>query len=455
MSEPTDLGAPDYLAQIAENTAKANELLDAIHSAIELSGAPRSEREGIGDDPPRVVTLSYLLFKQQSEYGQNLGGAMSTILGYLFLGTTVEDVISYPSGWQTGHWSKDRMHLSADAERLEITYTYKGIDPDKSAFDIGTEKRLSETPYEQKGAGYLIDLSEDDSPLAFEREESVTLEQSSTVEITDGMEIDVGTEAEISGSIPGTGLEAKISASFGYKDTHEEKQAREQSRSQSTTAKIALEAEARKVTRVGVISNAVHSETPKGWHGTVDYKITITAPLRGDNAIWLEPAWSPIGYLLGQGKRFSEQGGRASWTWENMNEWLSFLDGTDTEMRAFIDRGVSTWPSAPKSDIPTDLLVNARELIRNGPLSRHVSVDGIDVRDYKEGADIDVEDVTGQDIDAVAQAHDIPDNHIISPHPQRGAEELIDRMGNTVLYLGSCGQYHRTPPTPTLMRVPR
>ena len=441
--------APDYLAQIAQNTTQANELLEEIHQAIELSGAPRVGSEG-SDDPTRVVTLSYLLEQQQlGHYHQAIGAAMKTLFGYIFISSQVIN-------WDNHHWLKDKMHLEATVTggfgtgtRCTIDYTYNGIDPDASAFAIGDEKRLSEEPYEQRGAGYIIDLSNDDQPLAFEREETVTLDQSSSLQMTHTTEMDLGTEAEFGGSIPGTGFEAKVRQTFNYKDANEEQKAKAQSQGHSVSAKIALEAEPHRVTRVGVISNAVHSNTPKGWHGVVDFGITFKAPLTGGDAIWRVRNSSPIGPDMAHGERYREADGMAIWSWPNTNEFLAFLDGADTELRALLDRGVETWPEATwwyDYPILPKWLVAARETIRNGAMSRHLDLDGIDVRDYKEGANIEVDDITGQDIDAVAQAHGIPENHIISPHPQRGAAELIDRMGNSVLYLGSCGQYHRTPP---------
>ena len=268
----------------------------------------------------------------------------------------------------------------------------------------------------QRGAGYIIDLSKDDQPLAFEREETVTLDESSSLQMTHTTEMDLGTEAEFGGSIPGTGFEAKVKQTFNYKDANEEQKARSQSQGHSVSAKIALEAEPLRVTRVGILSDAVHSQTPKGWHGVVDYSISFSAPLSGGDAIWRVRNSSPIGPDLARGPRYQEAGGMATWSWPNMNEFMAFLDGADTALPGLLDSGVETWPQAIwwyDYPIPTKWLINARETIRNGPISRHLDLDGIDVRDYKEGANIDVEDITGQDIAAVAAAHGIPFDHIV------------------------------------------
>ena len=454
MTNPTD----NSLAQIAANTAKANELLTEIHTAIELSGsaaglgrfglvsraAPpswridgRTELYDDGPGPPAFVTpLSYVLLQQQiSGDPDSMSAAMKEIVGGMFNQCTV-------GLWDHHTWSREHQLVVAVTHEvpqkshdfaLTVRYNYKGIDEDESAITIGDEVRDNEQPYEQPGAGWLIDLTgeaEGDGDLAFEREEKVTLEKSNSMEVTHGMEIDVGVETEISGSIPGTGFEAKVAASFGYKNTEEEKKAEEESKTDEETTKIAKSCLDGHATRIGVESNDVNSHTAKSFVGPVIYEIQISANLSARDgkgpASWVRTQ-SFMGNHGRHGPRYSESGGVAHWTWL-WPEFLAFLWARDTELPETVNRRFDEWPLNDCESPDAVGLTRSRDRLGD-PQYRHINIDGFDVRKYKEGARVVVEDVTGQDLGAVAAAHGIPPNRIVT----RGSDGLLrDRLGALV-----------------------
>ena len=406
----------NYLEQVAENSAKTNELLEEIHTAIELSGVSSVADLGAGDPPPFITPLSYLLLQQQTAGPSvSMSNAMMQIIGAMFVGCSVSE-------WDHHLWSKDNQVVLAryqDVDHSEwdvaVRYVYKGIDADESGYEIGNEVRDNEQPYEQKSYGWLIDLTRSTVDLAFEREERVALEQSNSMEVTKGMEIDVGTETEVSGSIPGTGFEAKVSASFGYKDTEEEKRAEAESQTNEQATKIAETVPAGLATLIPVVSNDVDSHTPKSWNGVVLYQVTVEADLKdkhGDDAPWLN-AGTFMGKYCKHGPRYKVVGGKATWTWL-WPEFLAFLWGRDTELPYAVNKTLADWHIMPGCKPTLLSLQSARDQLNDGKL-RHISLDGYDIRNYKEGATVTPEDVTGQDLNAVAEAHGIPPSRILSP----------------------------------------
>ena len=91
---------------------------------------------------------------------------------------------------------------------------------------------------------WLIDLSGASNNLAFEREETVTLEEERSVSMTKTTEIDVGVENEtkIGGSMFGVELEDTLKESFNYKDTEEYNTASSHSTSTETSTRSRMTA---------------------------------------------------------------------------------------------------------------------------------------------------------------------------------------------------------------------
>ena len=88
------------------------------------------------------------------------------------------------------------------------------------------------------------------------------------------------------------------------------------------------------------------------------------------------------------------------WTWPNWDAFLSFIDGTDTDLPNMIDR----YPAR------TSGVVKAL----HDPSHRRIDLDGIEHRDYEEGARVKVAQVDKGDLDDVIQKHGITSDRIIT-----------------------------------------
>ena len=161
----------DYLQEIELNTAAANEKLDAIKEAIELSGKTRTlagfQAEG------KVIPLSYILRQAQADTGA-LGAAMKGLLVNQLSWYAGNHGVSSPR-WVQDKWLKTQMRCSAQYKKeqpdgsvkyvdgaMNLTYKWIAIDPTESSYvdESANNKVLSNVPYEHQGHGYLIDLTE-------------------------------------------------------------------------------------------------------------------------------------------------------------------------------------------------------------------------------------------------------------------------------------------------------
>ena len=369
---------------------------------------------GVGDPTPGpVIPLSFLL--RQMHYGtvqwphSTIGQAILdwARLDYSF---AKEDGPVY---FDLGGWSVKNMIARLFARtghrysNFQVTWNYIGIQPDDSAWDDGDEQKLGDAPYEQPGLAWLIDLSGASNNLAFEREETVTLEEERSVSMTKTTEIDVGVENEtkIGGSMFGVELEDTLKESFNYKDTEEYNTAESHSTSTETSTKIAYDAPAGKVTLITIESKEINSLTPKHWKGATNFGLVIHLEshdwaLHGS---WLEAAVEGQRTKWGKKRPF---GGITSGTaavditFTDIDDLVSFFDGTNTAFPKAIGKHLD----GPHKAI--------RDLLSD-PDTRYIDLDGTEHRQYKQGAEMRVEDVSGQDLDKIMSDHGItPDRYI-------------------------------------------
>ncbi len=378
----------------------------------------------------KVIPLSYVLRQQQK--GSYMAAAMSRvwmdILDEYAASESYETHADKGSPKDTNRgtepqWTKDSMSLwvNGGSERpsllFKITYKYNGVLQDASGYSRGTEKILSSSDFEQPGKAWLIDLSQSEQPLNFQRQESVTITQSSETTMDHTTQIDVGTEAEqkvtIGGAETGGSLEAGIKESFNYSDTKEESQTAGRSKDKSEGTTIDEDCPEFQVTLITINSEEIHSDTPRGWHGAVDYGVTVDAPIEG---ILSEPSNYSAGpnfENMRHGSRYheytatvpqlslsdQETGQWGRWSWPNWDAFLSFLDGTDTALPKMLDRS----PASPGTIA-----------LLHDPAHRRIDLDGIEHRDYEEGARVKVAQVDKGDLADVVNKHGITSDRIIT-----------------------------------------
>ena len=386
--------------------------MDEIKETLELAGKPRV---GIVGDPTPgpVIPLSFLL--RQMHYGTE--DYPHNVIGQAILNWMQQD---YSFGqhsargavyFDLGGWSTKNMRARAvfrsghSYVNFYVTWKYLGIQPDDSEWDDGDPKEITNAPYEQPGLAWMIDLSSASENLAFEREETVELSEERSVSMTKTTEIDVGVENEtkIGGSMFGVELEDTLKESFNYKDTEEYNTAESHSKSTTTSTKIAYDAPAGKVTLITIESQEINSLTPKHWKGATNFGIVIHLESH-DWALpgsWLQAAVEGQRTKWGKVRPIGDTSSAAvDITFTDIDDLVSFFDGTNTAFPKAIGKSLD----GPHKAI--------RDLLSD-PDTRYVDLDGTEHRQYKQGALMKVEDVSGQDLNKIMSDHGItPDRYI-------------------------------------------
>ena len=388
--------------------------MDEIKETLELAGKPKAGF--VGDPTPGpVVPLSFLL--RQMHYGAQ--DYPHSVIGQAILDWARLDY-SYAQYHDWGavyfdqaKWSAKKMYEQLryrsghKIANFDVTWDYLGIQPDDSKWDDGTEKVLGSAPYEQPGLAWLIDLSGASENLAFEREESVTLEEQRSVSMTKTTEIDVGVENEtkIGGSMFGVELEDTLKESFNYKDTEEYNTASSHSKSTTTSTKIAYDCPAGKVTLISIESKEINSLTPKHWKGAANFGPTIHLASHdwANRGSWLEAAVEGQRTKWGKARPYGGMTNTAAVDipFTDIDDLVSFFDGTNTAYPKAIGKSLD----GPHKAI--------RDLLSD-PDTRYIDLDGTEHRQYKQGAEMRVEDVSGQDINKVMRDHGITSDRYIT-----------------------------------------
>ena len=411
------------------------EKLEEIKQALEL-GSRASMSTGVlaMGSHTRVgasretILLSGMLRRQQESY---VARYIGDIVAFIFFGMQV----TFSAYW----WSKadmkfgyrfsdDPSGLGPDDLDMVINFKYLGMSQTDSGYHRGDEKVLSNQPYPQPGKAWLIDLTGEPASaeaLAFEREESVTLDDSSTTVMSHSTEIDVGakvdTKATIGGDAEGGKLEVEVEATFGYKDADEESKEDAHDESETEAVKIAEACRSSRATLVTVDSEDIRSITPRGFHGVPVYSVEFSvykidryaraAKLAGRSsyeAAWWNQrhdsgAFYPAAKLMLRGSHFKDDGDWCHWSFE-WDELLAWGDGNDPEMPDFFNKPVEQWPGLGMRHEAGDAYsktIPAAFGYLNDAKKQRIDFDGVEHRSYKQGAHIRVADVTGQDLDKV------------------------------------------------------
>ena len=118
----------------------------------------------------------------------------------------------YSSSVDSGyHWK----WVHDDGGEFSVKFTNIGFDPDNSKIVYGPKKQIDSALAELKGQAFLIDLESFGSDVEHRISRSETLRRE--VSHTLDREYHSETTGEISGTIPGTGFEAKVTQTFGFK----------------------------------------------------------------------------------------------------------------------------------------------------------------------------------------------------------------------------------------------
>lgn len=236
-------------------------------------------------DTPVNVTEDYLLLQIHRHFAQRMDSVWDWAWGYCGGGSSVD----------SSNWVE---HKTIDVTRggkvLKVGFQDIGYDPDLSAFVYGNP---SSTVNEKllTAHDYLYDLRGSQDDGAFKQTDSVTLEDTRSVEITHGivMNVSVENEAKISGSYAGIDLEDTIKTSFGFQKSQEEKRAQSESKSVTQDHEFSVPLPAGQITRISLTTGETHTDRPL----SIDGVSTWTAEFWiAQGCDWSPNWWDKAGY---------------------------------------------------------------------------------------------------------------------------------------------------------------
>ena len=339
------------------------------------------------------IPMSYLVKRSMSGYTASaVGGWFGECLGESLWGA-----------WESDGWRKDDQQFylfgkTSEDAAIRVTYGPISWDPTNSEWKYGPTQILKQAEQEISGSAYLLANEGNENPLNFSQDETVALEQNRSTTTDKEISIDIGvkTTASIGGDNVGAKLEQEVSASLGIKT--DVATAEEESKGTTTTRHIETEVSPGHDTLVTINAPTVTSQTDftmaAGWLPKwVRLEANPFNVRSGKDGCAAQLGWPDIGNsdcnTDGACDNYHVQ-----FDWD---DFLSLIGGYNTDYPHF-DHTCCT------------VAVPHIEHLSY----RWISMSGTQHRTYQNAATVTITDVTGQDLDALAEKHGIDNSHRIT-----------------------------------------
>ena len=340
------------------------------------------------------IPMSYLVKRSMAQFtGQGPGGWLGECFGQNLYGA-----------WNANDWriNDQQINLWESSDyppSFRITYGPISWSPLNSRWTYGNTVIIKQETGEVTGSAYILDNSGHADPLEFSQDETVDLNQTRSTTTDKEISVDIGvkTTAKIGGDNVGASLEQEVSATLGIKT--DVSKAEEESKGTTTTRHIATEVSPDNSSLIVINAPTTTSQTP----------FTMSAAWVPE---WIELEANPgearpghydcpkqLGWpKIGEEDCQREAGACANHKFRlNWDDFLSLIGGYNTNYPHF----------NPKC------CESAKANIEN-PDKRWISMTGTQHRTYQDAATVKITDVTGQDLDALAEKHGVDDSHRIS-----------------------------------------
>ena len=333
--------------------------------------------------------------------------------------------------WQTASYRWNSHYGPSPGDLIFTNYEYASVH-----YDYGKVVITKDAVNPLEGHIYIADLTSFPKEGIFKRSETITLEQSRSVEMTHTTQFDIKTTFELGGNIPGIGAEAKITQEMGISDTEEEKKARSESHSKSTTLELEFPLPGHHATLIEIAASDKATDTP--WTAEIQPKwgMNWRAPVCNQGSwargyLHLTDLRNKLGYIWNNSLWDTQR--PSAMNWIDMDHLASWVHGYDI-----------LWPGMHNYyEGLSDELKAAWELVL-GAEHRKLRIHGTQHLTAAEDPDPTVKDVTDEvnrdGIDAVAHryhAEQIPNtpsvevdgNASFGPNYTKQLDEVVE-LGN-------------------------
>ena len=351
MPEPTPaIGLPDILDAIQ----RGNRLQEELIEVVKLSGGRLAGSVGA---PGREVPQLSEAYLQKGKIARDCGGWLNSIIkSFATLAGPVNwrykwgDVnLDFWDAWQTvpypytyeweypdspGHTA---YHYQHDDDEFRVKFDRIFYDPQLSKIVYGDPEVVDSVTAELKGQAFLIDLTgfNSDAEHRISRSETLKREVSHTM----SEEFTSETSGEFGGSIPGTGFEAKVTETFGFKT--DDSETKTMSTDVTQTIEDSIISPKRRKTLVYFDKGTQSIVTPFDINAILAIGFTMTVPPQGHH---FEHAVAPERYrsrITRVGPFYwnerNRHGGEPQKAFPDLLAFDQFLHGTDPDYPAMAE----------------------------------------------------------------------------------------------------------------------
>ena len=349
--------------------------------------------------PARITTLPYELRTVQRPWMTDF----ANVLLYCVFG-------QFPSAFLDDDWSMEDQSWSwkfpysskSVKDYCTVECTNWGWSTGSAAPKYGSEKIVSSVSKVIPGKS-LLWLGENSSQgLDFNSTEQLTLHQGRSVTVDKGLELTQ--DLKISGTLPGVGFEAEVSA--GFKETFNTQTAEDESEDQTTSESVDYDFESYVSTLLKAASSDIQARGSVDVDGVPIWGAKVHTNMASRDAH--ERILTPLPELYNaftdkRNRDFHQDSDSATMSWPSIEDIVTMLDGTN-------DR----WPGFWDIDVPDKIRRLAHNLLLER--KRRVVISGTVNRNYQSIPTFEPIDVTGQDPNDLAQKYGLDDGHILHPN---------------------------------------
>ena len=409
-----DKPAPTTTAPVSTTTTLAPPESLPIPRFVRSSAYHEARASAAAGETP---SEAYVLEHKTGQWAHQLG----IVWGGLWYGS--QDIKSVDTTtWPDNHHATVWYTCGA---KMFVHFDGLHYDPELSNITYGSTKIAQELPAQLGGHAYLYDLTNSSEPGHFSQSDSVTLEQSRSTTITNGMNFNasVSSQTKISGGFAGAKMEETVTATMGLdlKSETQKAEAESTARTQQHAFDVALPPF--QATLIDLESTQVHSSTPFDIDGVPDWKTTIT--LNEPCGKSYPSAEAEAAWQYGQGWVWHHGNLDATKCWGNppksgypelfrikacqisfdsIDRLAQALAGVHERWPGMATENQSGWPNDYTGWID-EAGNEASKHAYYGPLrhpdDRRIRLTGIQTRVYEDAVRQTVTNVTGQDLDKV------------------------------------------------------
>ena len=306
-----------------------------------------------------------------------------------------------------GNWTRDnQVFYDPTGMNFTVKFNWRGFTPE-SGITYGPATATSENEVQIPGATYMIDNRQNTSEVPFQQSVTVTYAQSASAELDKSIEIDTGVNVGLTVGNNNTPakLETAISTALKIAASTKDVSSWNQGRSETQTigpVKVqgghALLAEITspqvRLTQSMIVNGWMDTSVELSWLNVYPVGIRHDQGWRADTWPTTDPGnWVP--WILYHASLAHDDGTRTTVTFPSIDDFVAFLDGTNVDVGAGVDRDNGSQFGDP--------IEAASKVVWHGTVTREV----------ERSSDYKFTDIAPDQVQATIDKLALPDDRVV------------------------------------------